>query len=190
MFDGLKLVVVEDKVRRVPHLRLPRCRARTRSVRKAYDRVRRRHPVAYRTVVWRLEDFSGADCYQVGDTLCLSPRGMQAIRDHVAVKVCDRMAARLAAEAGPAAFVPGAPSTGGVTMESLREAMRKAPALAFDGRNLLSPRSLEMPPALPAHVFELPEGGPRHDFVSYSNRFIRPELNFASPGYVALLCSV
>ena len=114
---GMKVVMVADRTKRVPVFRLPRTRAKTSSVRKAYNRLRRQSPVVYKTEVVRLEDTAGSEVLMVGSTAYVSPRGYEALR-----KATEQEAK------------PKAVSTADVTCESVARLAREC-----KGSNLLRP---------------------------------------------------
>jgi hypothetical protein len=138
---GVKLVVVED---RVEHLVLPRTRAKTASVRKAYNRLRRKTKVK-RTLVHRFEDTAGAECMMAGNTAYVSPRGAAKLRQkvedlnsHAAVK----------AEESPAAA--NSFSTKDLNAEKLLEILKKyrgEAKYALKEASFLRPPTSLLPPA-------------------------------------------
>jgi hypothetical protein len=172
---GMNLVVVGDRVERVVDFVLPRTRVKTASIRKAYNRLRRRAPVVYKHVVHRFEDVTGAECVMMGDTLYVSPRGLSKLPT-----ADEDLSGSFFGDVLPRRHQA---TTADVSAEKILEAMKLVPAPrlnVFDARNL---EMLTRPVPLSADLFRLASAG-----IKY--RFVKEDYGIRAPAAGFLLCAV
>lgn len=102
----------------VPY-RLPSPRMKTKSLRKAYNRVRRRHP-GFTTV-------PSKTAYMVGGKMVMHPGMLEGVR-RASEKLTERVVReQVGGFLDGVKFSPGAPTAGGISRSSLMESLRRFP---------------------------------------------------------------
>lgn len=110
---GLKVVVRQDHITPVVRYRFPKTKVRTKSIRKAYQRLRRRTPVLIEYVR------SGPEgAFQIGDTLSVDQKTWEEIRKHTA----EAAEKKLFENPAPAGYT-NCGTTADVTVDSLLRVM-------------------------------------------------------------------